>query len=386
MAQPFEGIRVLDLTHVLAGPFCTYQLAVLGADVIKIEPPQDPDCARFRGPDQARNAARRGLTYEVQGGNKRSLSIDLKSDRGRGVLMRLAASADVLVENYRAGALAALGLDDAAFEHANPRLVRCSITGFGQHGPRATVNAYDNVVQAASGVMARTGTAASGPVKTGASFVDYATGWNAAFAIAAALLARERDGRGQRIDCAMYDTALTMMGPELAASLHGDAPRRDEAGLGCYATAEGLLMLGAFTPEQNRRLWTALGRADFAALDSWEALWAHAGAMRTALEERMRERSAEDWMAVLRKLGIPAERVRGLDEAARDPQLAVRGLLDRADLDSPIVPVAAFRFAHDGPRLTRRAPGVGEHSDEILREIGLSAGEIAELRAAGVVA
>ena len=184
----------------------------------------------------------------------------------------------------------------------------------------------------------------------------------------------------------MYDTALAMMGPELAATLHGDAPRRDEAGLGCYATADGLLMLGAFTPEQNRRLWTALDRPDFAALDSWEALWAHAGAMRAALDERMRERTAECWMAFCRELGVPAERVRGLDEAARDPQLAFRALLGRAD-------VGVTYRAGGGVSLRTRwaaprapAPGVGEHSDEILREIGVSDREIVELRAAGVVA
>jgi crotonobetainyl-CoA:carnitine CoA-transferase CaiB-like acyl-CoA transferase len=386
MARPFAGVRVLDLTHVLAGPFCAYQLAVLGADVIKIEPPGEPDCARGRGPDAALNRAGRGLNFQVQGGNKRALALDLKAERGRAILLRLAASADVFLENYRVGALAALGLGDEALAGANPGLIRCSLTGFGQEGPRAGVNAYDNVIQAASGVMARTGTAASGPLKTGAAFVDYATGWSAAFAIAAALFQRQRDGKGQRIDCAMLDAALTMLGPEIAAELAGGAPKRDEAGLGCYATAGGLLMLGAFTPRQNARLWAALGRADFAALDSWEALWSHAGAMRAALAERLRERTADGWMELFREIGVPAERVRGLDEAARDPQLAHRALLGRAAPGEPTVPVAAFRFAHDGPLLDRPAPAVGEHSDEILGELGLAAAEIAALRADGVVA
>jgi crotonobetainyl-CoA:carnitine CoA-transferase CaiB-like acyl-CoA transferase len=241
-------------------------------------------------------------------------------------------------------------------------------------------------VQAASGIMARTGTAQSGPIKTGASFIDYATGWSAAFAIASALFQRQRDGRGQRIDCAMFDAALTMMGPEIAAELQGGTPPRGEAGLGCYATADGLLMLGAFTPKQNRRLWNALGDPHFAALDSWEALWAHAEPMREALAVRLRERDAETWMALFREIGVPAERVRSLEEAARDPQLAHRALLGRADPRSPVVPVAAFRFDHDGPRLDRPAPGVGEHSDEILRELGLAQAEIAALREAGVVA
>ncbi len=386
MARPFDGVRVLDLTHVLAGPFCTYQLAVLGADVIKIESPVEPDCARGRGPDAAGNTARRGLNYEVQAGNKRALALDLKDPRGVAILLQLVAGADVLVENYRAGALAALGLDDATLASANPALIHCSITGYGQQGPRATVNAYDNVVQAASGMMARTGNATTGPVKTGASIVDYASGWSAAFAITAALFGRQRDGRGQRIDCAMFDAALTMMSPELAATLAGTAPPpHGEAGLGCYQTADGLLMLGAFTPDQNARLWRALDRPDFAALDTWESLWARAAAMRTALAQRMRERDATAWMAFFREIGVPAERVRTLDEAARDPQLQHRALLARADANAPIVPVAAFTFAHDGPRLDRRAPGVGEHSDEILRELELATLDIAALRAAGVV-
>jgi crotonobetainyl-CoA:carnitine CoA-transferase CaiB-like acyl-CoA transferase len=389
VAQPFTGIRVLDLTHVLAGPFCTYQLAVLGADVVKIEPPGEPDCARGRGPDKATNAALRGLNYEVQGGNKRALALDLGQPAGREVLLKLAAGADVLVENYRAGALAALGLDDDALRAASPQLIHCSITGFGQAGPRAGVGAYDNVLQAASGVMARTGTSETGPLKTGASFIDYASGWSAAFAIAAALFQRARDGRGQRIDCAMYDAALTMMAPEVAAELQDGGARTShprEAGLGCYDTADGKLMLGAFTPAQNRKLWTLLGRADFASLDDWEALWSNADAMRDALRLRLRERGAETWIATLHDAGIPAERVRALNEAVHDPQLAHRPLLARAAPDAPLVPVAAFAFAHDGPRLERRAPGVGEHSDAVLREAGYDDAQIAALRSAGVIA
>jgi crotonobetainyl-CoA:carnitine CoA-transferase CaiB-like acyl-CoA transferase len=379
MTQAFDGIRVLDLTHVLAGPFCTYQLALLGADVVKVEPPRDPDCSRARGPDTAR-----GLTFEVQGGNKRALALDLADARGREVFLRLVARADVLVENYRAGALAALGLSDEALRAANPTLIHCSITGYGQSGPRANVGAYDNGIQAASGVMMRTGTPESGPMKTGASYIDYASGWCAAFAIAAALHQRTRDGQGQRIDCAMFDVALQTMAPELAATLLGGDPHRKEAGLQCYATADGLLMLGAFTPKQNRRLWEMLGVPRFAALASFDELWSHAGEMRAVLTERLRERTAAEWIDTLRAIGVPAERVRSLDDATRDPQLAHRKLLARASLGAPLVPTAAFEFAHDGPLLERGAPAVGEHTQAILAEIGLDPKEVAALVAAGV--
>ncbi|GGY01556.1 CaiB/BaiF CoA transferase family protein [Streptomyces hiroshimensis] len=208
MSRAFSGVRVLDLTHVLAGPFAAYQLGVLGADVIKIEPPGRPDFVRGRGPDPELNRQLRGINYQVQGGGKRAMTLDLKTPGGREVFRSLVRTADVVVENYRAGALERLGVGYDDLSAINPRLIHCSMTGYGQSGPRAEVNAYDNVVQAASGVIAR-----CDGRKPDVAFIDYGSGYNAAFAIAAALYARARDGRGQRIDCAMFDTALMLMGP-----------------------------------------------------------------------------------------------------------------------------------------------------------------------------
>ncbi|RYE83539.1 MAG: CoA transferase [Hyphomicrobiales bacterium] len=391
--RPFHGIRVLDLTHVLAGPFCAYQLALLGADVVKIEPPQMPDTARGRGPDDALNAAGLGINYLVQGSNKRSLALDLASEDGRTILLDLVDGADVLVENYRAGALDALGLGAQALCARNPRLIHCSITGFARGHEREAVNAYDNVVQAASGVMARTTGRSGEPVKSGASFIDYATGYAAAFAISAALFQRKASGKGQVIDCAMFDTALTLMAPEAAAALYEGPvqPRPKEAGLGTYETADGLLMLGAFNARQNKRLWEALGRPDFAALDSWPALWGAAQAMREALVPIMRTRSAAEWEGYLHSLGIPAERVRTLDEAARLPHLRERGFFHRLDAALPgaapvAVPLAPFTYAAAGPAIDRPPPRLGEHSGEILAEIGRSPAEVEALRTRGVVA
>lgn len=392
--RPFEGIRVLDLTHVLAGPFCAYQFAVLGADVIKIEPPHTPDCARGRGPDDALNAAGLGINYQVQGANKRALALDLAEPRGRALFLRLVDGADVVIENYRTGALAALGLGADVLTARNPRLVHCSLTGYGAVGDRAGVNAYDNVIQATSGLMARTGTAETGPLKAGASVIDYASGYAAAFAIAAALVQRTRSGRGQTIDCAMFDTALTLMAPEASAARYTGmrAPRPAEAGLGAYRTADGvLLMLGAFNVRQNRRLWQALGRSDFASIDDWNGLWAASDAMREALAAAFITRTATEWEHLLHGIGVPAERVRRLDEAVRMPHLATRGLF--ADVASAVpgaapapLPVAAFRYREAGPELTRPPPRHGEHSAEILADLGCSADEIAALRADGVIA
>ncbi|CAN7155532.1 CoA transferase [Bosea sp. LjRoot90] len=393
MQRPFHGIRVLDVTHVLAGPFCAYQLALLGADVVKIEPPQMPDTARGRGPDDALNAAGLGINYLVQGSNKRSLALDLTSEDGRAILLDLVDGADVLVENYRVGALEALGLGPQALCARNTRLIHCSITGFARGHEREAVNAYDNVIQAASGVMARTTGRSGEPVKSGASFIDYATGYAAAFAISAALFQRQVSGKGQIIDCAMFDTALTLMAPEAAAALYeGPAqPRPKEAGLGTYETADGLLMLGAFNTRQNRRLWEALGRPDFAALKDWPELWTAAQAMREALVPIMRTRSASEWEEYLHAIGIPAERVRTLDEAVRLPHLRERGFFHALDVALPgsapvAVPLAPFSFVAAGPAIDRPPPRLGEHSAEILREIGRSPAQIEALRAQGVIA
>src|SRR5205823_10120546 len=219
MTRPFEGIRIIDITHVLAGPFAAYQLAVLGADVIKVEHPDDPDQSRLSGTDRALNRAQMGTSFLTQGSNKRAMTLDLKQEKGREVLQRLVAGADVLVENFRPGAFAALGLGYEALSTINPRLVYCSISAFGHTGARREQTAYDHVIQATSGLMAMTGTEDVHPVKFGAPAVDYATGTMAAFALASALFQRERTGEGQHIDLAMLDVAMILMSSHLTGYL-----------------------------------------------------------------------------------------------------------------------------------------------------------------------
>ncbi|OXC75784.1 CaiB/BaiF CoA transferase family protein [Caballeronia sordidicola] len=221
MTSPLSGIKVLDLTHVLAGPFCTYMLAVHGADVLKIEDPRRPDGVRGRGADAHLNQALMGTNYLTQGANKRAMTLNLKTPEGQRVFRALARDADIVVENYRANAMAELGLDYEQLSKTNPKLIYCSMTGFGHGGPRSEVNAYDNTIQAASGLMAMTGLAGSGPVKVGASIIDYAAGLSAAFAVTLAVTQRQTTGLGCHIDCSMLDTAMTLMGTQVTAHYAG---------------------------------------------------------------------------------------------------------------------------------------------------------------------
>ncbi|MEM9012644.1 MAG: CoA transferase [Pseudomonadota bacterium] len=384
MARALEGIRVLDLTHVLAGPYCTFLLAGQGAEVIKIEDPANPDPARGRGPDPALNAAGRGLTYQVQGAGKRALTLNLKAPAGAEIFRQLVATADVVVENYRAGALDALGLGAEALQALKPDLIHCSITGFGAGGERMAIRAYDNVIQAAAGVIAQ-----SGGQKPGLSFVDYATGQAAAFAIASALLRRATGGGGQRLDVSMYDTALSMMLPEIAAVLHPSGETRGkEPGISAYETADGALMLGAFTPAQNRRLWSALAAegheaGEMADTPDWPALWSRAEAMRPRLAKIFRTKSATAWQDWLHTHDLPGERVRSLDEAVADPHLAARGSL--ATLGDAHTIAAPFTANEDGPHISHGAPAFSADTDALLSDLGYAPDQIATLRAEGTI-
>src|SRR5215510_9028897 len=268
MTRPFEGIRVIDVTHVLAGPFATYQLAVLGADVIKVEHPDEPDQSRGTGTDKGRTRRQMGTSFLTQASNKRSITLDLKSEGDREVLKKLVATADIFVENYRPGAFEALGLGYTALSAINPRLIYASFSAFGQQGPRGPHTAYDHVIQATSGIMAMTGTEEVHPVKFGAPAIDYATGTTGAFALAAALFQRERTGRGQRIDMAMLDVAMILMSSHLTGYLRNrvhpkpSGNAHPHATNSAYPTKDGLLMLGASNLRQQRRLWTVLERPD----------------------------------------------------------------------------------------------------------------------------
>ena len=380
--QPFEGIRVIDVTHVLAGPFAAYQLAVLGADVIKVEDPDDPDQSRGVGTDKELNRRNMGTAFLTQASNKRSIALDLKQEEHRDILKKLVATADVFIENYRPGAFEALGLGYEALAAINPRLIYASFSAFGQQGPRSPQTAYDHVIQATSGIMAMTGTPEVNPIKFGSPAVDYATGMTGAFALSAALFQRERTGKGQRIDMAMLDVAMTLMSSHLTGYLrNGVHPKpsgnqHPHATNSAYQAKDTIVMLGASNLRQQRRLWTLLERPDMIKKTNEER---DADREREAatLREIMRTRTADEWEVFLQANHVPAARVRTMGEAVADPQLGVRGVIHRHATGHGVdgvfgVPLAAFTFAHGGPRIDAPPPTLGQHNAEIFKELGVS--------------
>ena len=395
MPRPFEGIRIIDITHVLAGPFAAYQLGLMGADVIKVEDPNEPDQSRDSGTDNDLNHAGMGTGFLTQGSNKRAITLNLKTEQGREILKKLVATADVLVENYRPGAFEALGLGYEDLRKINPKLIYASFSAFGQGGPKRQRTAYDHVIQSTSGIMAMTGTPEVNPIKIGAPAIDYATGTMGAYALSAALFQRERTGEGQRVDMAMLDVAMILMASHVTGYLrNGKHPRPSGNQTGhatsmAYHTAEGMVMLGASNLRQQKRLWTVLERPDLIKRTNDERDADYEREVR-ALTEIMRLRTAGEWEDYLQARHVPASRVRTMSEALDDPQLGSRGLLHRHGSAPGVhgsftVPVAAFKFGHDGPSVDRPPPMFGQHNDEVLTELGYGQSDIAGFRSANII-
>ncbi|MGE0225240.1 MAG: CaiB/BaiF CoA transferase family protein [Acetobacteraceae bacterium] len=396
MPRPFEGIRIIDITHVLAGPFAAYQLGLMGADVIKVEDPSDPDQSRDSGSDNDLNHALMGTGFLTQGSNKRAISLNLKSEKGREILKKLVATADVLVENYRPGAFEALGLGYEDLRRINPKLIYASFSAFGQGGPKRERTAYDHVIQSTSGIMAMTGTPEVNPIKIGAPAIDYATGTMGAYALSAALFQRERTGQGQRIDMAMLDVAMILMASHVTGYLrNGKHPkpsgnRTGHATSMAYVTKDGThVMLGASNLRQQRRLWTVVERPDMIKKTNDERDADHDREEAT-LREIMKTKTAAEWEEYLQARHVPASRVRTMGEALADPQLASRNVLHKHEGAPGVkgeftVPVAAFKFAHGGPQVDRPPPRFGQHNQEILGELGYSEAEVAAFRKDGVI-
>ncbi len=398
--RPLSGVRVVDLTHVLAGPYCTYLLGLLGAEVIKVEVPAGEWGRRAGSAGPLRDA---GLSagFVAQAGDKRMLAVDVRTPEGAEILRDLLRGADVFVEGLRPGVVARAGFDEALLRALNPRLVFASITGFGQDGPLSPWPAYDHVIQAMSGLMSVTGTPESAPLRVGPPVVDYVTGLYAAFAVMAALAARDRTGAFQRVDVAMRDCAFAMMSSVISEHVNtgtipmpaGNIAASGSPSSGVFATKDGFLALAANQERQFRQLCTALGRPDLLSDERYAKpanRRANATALRAELTAVFAQRAAAEWEEVLMAAGVPAGRVRTIPEAVAEPQTAARGLLHEMfspELGRNLSVVGAAFKLNGSPLHPRAAPRpVGADSAAILAELGYEADCIAELARRGVIA
>ena len=397
--SPLAGKRVVDLSQVLAGPFATYQLALLGAEVLKIEKPGEGDWTRAGGPSPTLNAMGMGLSYIAHNAAKKSVTLDLKAPEGLAALRELIKTADIFVENFKPGVAERLGLGFEAVKALRPDIVYCSISAFGQDGPLSPRPAYDHVIQGMCGIMLTTGKDGDGPTKVGAPYVDYATGMNAAMAIMAGLAEVARTGRAVRLDVAMLDTALMLMVSLVTQHLtagwqpaqNGNEAWSQSPSSGAFQTAEGILMLAANNDRQFRKLCTAIGRDDILTDPRWSSpaeRAAQAPALRDELVAVFMTRTAAEWESLLDGTGVPAARVRSLDEVVAEDQFAARDLVSEMALsgfDGP-VHVPNMPFKADGANLhpvSAPAP-LGADTETVLAAAGFDADTIRRLRAQGI--
>ena len=392
--MPLSGIRVVDLTRILAGPFCTGMLADMGADVVKVETPGIGDPLRGQG------AVKDGLSWYFAGfnRNKRSLSLNLRSEEGRAVLARLITASDVLVENFRPGVLAQMGFDAARLKALKPDLVYCSISGFGTSGPYRDRPSFDFIAQAMSGFMSVTGAADGPPMRAGPPIADLVAGLHGALGICAALVKRGRTGKGDTVGASLNNGLISLLAFLAANYLaSGEAPARTGndhaivAPYGMFRTRDGEVALAPSQEQSYQRLIDALGLAELHADPRFatnDLRVKNRAAINAAIESRLIAETTEHWIEKLNAAGVPCGRVMGLREVFADPQVIDQEMvLTQEHPGHGTVRMLGFpiKFAEAPCTLRRPTPEIGADTDAVLAELGYSPAEIAALRDAGVV-
>jgi formyl-CoA transferase len=385
------GTRVIDLTRILAGPLCTMMLGDMGADVIKIEPPGSGDDTRAWGPPFAAGEAAYFLGVNR---NKRSLTLNIAGAAGQNILARLFAGADVVIDNFKLGSFDKWGFTDAWFEQHAPRAVRCSITGYGTSGPKASQPGYDFILQAESGLMSICGDPDGGPTKYGVAIVDVCTGMLACNSILAALNARHRTGRGQKVEVSLYESSLAML-VNVASNVLVSGKGGGRFGNGhpsivpytTYRAADAMMALAVGNDGQFARTAEVLGHPEWADDPRFKTNRARVE-NRTAVDgmigDILSRDAADAWLGKLKAVGVPCGRINSVAGALADPQTAARSMVEVAE--HPTIGALKmlgipFKFSETTPNVRRAPPTLGQHTDEILlTELKLDAGEIARLR------
>lgn len=396
-ARPFEGVKILDFTQVLAGPYASFQLALMGAEVIKVERREGEDMRRT---PLSREWADRGMApaWLAINGNKKSLTLDLQAPAAKEIVRRLVADADVVMENFRPGVMDRLGLGYEALSAINPKLIYASVSGFGQTGPDRGEAGYDGRIQAMSGIMSITGHEESGPTRAGFAVCDTLSGMTLAFGVASALFQRTHTGRGQRVDISMLDATLAFLAPAIAdwtvaghrqmQSGNQAVSRRVTANL--FACGEGHILLAVNNEKQYRALMAALGLEhsfDDPRFADWFLRNENADALRALIEAKLGADTPLNWETRLNAAGAPCASIWRIEEVIEHRQVQARGLMQ--SVDTAFGPLrfagSGVRLDHGSPRLDTAGPALGADTDAVLAAVGFGPAEIAALRAEGVV-
>ncbi len=396
MSQPFTGVRVLDFTQVFAGPFGSYQLALFGADVVKIERPGGDDM-RYGPPNKEWSDRGLGTGWMAINSNKRNIALDLTKPEAIAIVKRLAETADVVMENFRPGVMDKLGIGYEALSKVNPRIIYAAVSGFGQNGPERTTGAYDGKIQAMSGLMSITGSVESGPTRAGFAVCDAIGGMSLAFGVASALFQRTHTGKGQLVDVAMLDSALTFMSSfvvdhTVGGHIQGPAGNRAQSRLptaDLFKVKDGHLLLAVNNDKQFIELAKAIGHPDLPKdprFIDWPARIANEVALRAIIEEVFASADAETWDARLTAANVPCSRIWSIADVVKHPQLKARTVLQKIDSPHGEVELVAsgIRLAHGGAEIKQFPAMPGADTDAVLGDAGYSAEEIAAFKAAGV--